>query len=644
MLEEALNYLGRASIIPVGKDKKPLIGWKEYQTRKPTEDEVREWFNKWPDANIGIVTGKISNLVVVDVESGGSIEGLPDTQKCKTGNGGWHFYYEYVEGIDNSARIRPLTDIRGEGGFVVAPPSVTQYQKNGKPQGGKYEWLNHVAVQPLPPIFTQKKSNWKEIIVSPIVQGSRNVDFTAIIGGLLSKFPQDDWESMVWHVVQDQNKSQQTPLPLNELRTTFESIASRERQKRSTGGQIKDITSETTDDELSIRIVLDKCVVHFKAKNIISSLLEATVLTWIEKNTGLTDEIPFHVKIKSDSNKEQWVRILGKAFDRKEDKEVYPWTVVVAKVVHVLEVQINNKKQDFSAPEVQIERCNWLLEPFIQENQINTIFGLGSSGKTLLSLYFSKIIARNTTKRTLFIDFEDTKGGWKDKLVRITSDPPINIDLNSFYYFDSEQIPVASQVDKIKEVIKRHDIKFVIVDSASLATGDSTSEESAAVRLISALKLLKVTVLLIAHQRKTDGDKTPIGSIQYENQSRNVWNIKSTPDDVDFRIIHVACTHTKANNTYLRRNPLGFRIEYTDIDIRIEEESAVAYFQSTFTVKERISQLLKVEGPLDSKSIAEKLGISLPSIKKNLTEGKMGGRNMWVNEGNLWFLPPTIPT
>lgn len=637
ILQEALTYAGRASVIPIGKDKKPLINWKEYQTRKATEQEIKSWFEKWPEANIGIVTGEISNIAVVDVEAGGSIEGLPETLKAKTGNGGWHFYYEYEDGIENAARVRPLTDIRGEGGYVVAPPSVTQYEKDGKPCGGKYEWLEKRTIMPFPPELADIKtrSKWKELIINPIEHGTRNVDFTSIIGGLLSRSTQDEWETLVWPVVVNQNRTQAEPLPERELRTTFNSIASRERRKRSTGGQIKDITSEIKDEEIKIKIMLEKCIVHFKIKNIISNLFEAVAITWIEKTTGLGEEMSFRLKLHSDTNKEQWVRILSKAFDRKEDKEIYPWTIIVAKVSYLVEVEIKNKKQDFIATEIEAKKAEWLLEPFIQEDQINTIFGMGSSGKTLLSLFFAKFIAQDKEANILFIDYEDTAGGWKEKLTRISIYEGMEVNLDNFVYFDSEQIPLADQIDKIKDVVKKRNIKMVIVDSASLATGDSTSDEKATVRLISALKMLRSTILLIAHQRKNDGDKAPIGSIQYENQSRNVWNVKSQPDDKDQKILHCACTHTKANNTFLRREPIGYRIEYTETAINITPESAKSYFSEKFSIKDRIKDLLK-DGGMDCNEIADTLGISTGSANKNLSEGK--AKMMFINRDGKWFI------
>ena len=100
----ALSYLKKGySVIPVKSPqmvrtdlsteeiikqcKVPLIAWKEFQNRRPTEQEVVEWFEMWPEANIGIVTGKISNLVVFDLDSEDAVAyaekqgGFPETAK-----------------------------------------------------------------------------------------------------------------------------------------------------------------------------------------------------------------------------------------------------------------------------------------------------------------------------------------------------------------------------------------------------------------------------------------------------------------------------------------------------------------------------------------------------------------------------------
>lgn len=128
------------SIIPIGyKEKKPTLKWSEYQERRATEDEIAEWFPEGAEQNVGIVTGAISDVVVLDVDSRDALETiqnkhpLPHTPSVKTGKG-WHFYFKHPGWmIKNRAGILPGVDVRGDGGYVVAPDSV-------HPDGQEYTW------------------------------------------------------------------------------------------------------------------------------------------------------------------------------------------------------------------------------------------------------------------------------------------------------------------------------------------------------------------------------------------------------------------------------------------------------------------------------------------------------------------------
>ena len=140
MLNVALEYLNKYhfSVIPLKKDKRPLIKWEEYQKRLPTEKEVREWFTKYPDANIGIVTGQLSGIAVIDVDKIGDYGNImsPMAQTPR----GEHYYFQYEEGITNTVNIfGKKCDVRGEGGYVVAPPSI-----NGN--GKKYKWIRSLSI------------------------------------------------------------------------------------------------------------------------------------------------------------------------------------------------------------------------------------------------------------------------------------------------------------------------------------------------------------------------------------------------------------------------------------------------------------------------------------------------------------------
>jgi hypothetical protein len=95
---------------------------------------IEAWWTRWPDANVAIATGQPSGLVVVDVESKASAPGtacdrfgMPPSATVETPSGGLHVYFEhdFAHGdVRNSAgRVAPGIDVRGSGGYVVAPPS-----------------------------------------------------------------------------------------------------------------------------------------------------------------------------------------------------------------------------------------------------------------------------------------------------------------------------------------------------------------------------------------------------------------------------------------------------------------------------------------------------------------------------------------
>jgi energy-coupling factor transporter ATP-binding protein EcfA2 len=150
--EEIEIYIRKGfSVIPVGHDKRPLIPWSEFQKRKPLNAELLEWFSQ-NAANIAIVTGKISNLTVVDCDTLGAIEKfesmLPENFECpivETPRGGRHYYFDYTPDLYSRNRADDGIDIKSEGGYVLAPPSRTEK--------GVYAWhsiLNLKEIEPPP--------------------------------------------------------------------------------------------------------------------------------------------------------------------------------------------------------------------------------------------------------------------------------------------------------------------------------------------------------------------------------------------------------------------------------------------------------------------------------------------------------------
>lgn len=146
ILSEALGYLNRGfSIIPVhlSKDekgkyqKKPLVKWQDYQQSKATEIDLRRWMSSPTCNGLGIVTGKVSGVVILDIDDPELINNyeIPITPKAKSISGGYHYYFKYPTDIQvsNHQALLPKIDIRADGGFIVAPPSGTDLEHS-------YQW------------------------------------------------------------------------------------------------------------------------------------------------------------------------------------------------------------------------------------------------------------------------------------------------------------------------------------------------------------------------------------------------------------------------------------------------------------------------------------------------------------------------
>lgn len=149
--EAALKYLRRGlSVIPINPTgKKPFVKWKPYQTSLPTEAEINYWWTKWPNANVGIVTGSLSGIVILDVDGVDAmklLEGrdLPPTVSVMTREDRYQYWYRHpgkrIKNFTNILGNDSHVDIRADGGYAVIPPSV--HPETNKP----YRWLNNLSI------------------------------------------------------------------------------------------------------------------------------------------------------------------------------------------------------------------------------------------------------------------------------------------------------------------------------------------------------------------------------------------------------------------------------------------------------------------------------------------------------------------
>lgn len=148
--EAALFYAQQGlAVFPLKPRSKQPATNNGFKAATTDPDRIAEWWDQYPDSNVGIATGKVSGgLVVIDLDidedkGKNGYEVLKDWQRehgalqetamVITGRGGYHYYYRDSGTWRNRTGLYEGVDVRGDGGYVVAPPSV---HENGR----RYEW------------------------------------------------------------------------------------------------------------------------------------------------------------------------------------------------------------------------------------------------------------------------------------------------------------------------------------------------------------------------------------------------------------------------------------------------------------------------------------------------------------------------
>ncbi len=259
-LSAALEYAGIGlKVLPVwAKTKRPCI--RSWQKRATSDSErIRSWWGEFPDASVGILTGRRSNAVVLDIDprNGGNetlekLEAahgsLPDTVEALTGGRGRHLYF-VCPGQLKKGTLADGIDFQAEGAYVVAPPSFHEsgncYQ--WKPGHAPTEcelaelpsWVIELHTNKVGASRVTRKNNEKEISTIPIQEwsprsetepyfvvpeGHRNVTLTSCGGALRSAGCE---EEMIRTLLLIYNKSYSDPsLPTDEVVGIASSIAS----------------------------------------------------------------------------------------------------------------------------------------------------------------------------------------------------------------------------------------------------------------------------------------------------------------------------------------------------------------------------------------------------------------------------------
>jgi Bifunctional DNA primase/polymerase, N-terminal/Primase C terminal 1 (PriCT-1) len=246
LLEAALTWAeaGRP-VFPVGFDKRPLNGSNGLLDATTDRERIERFWRAHPETNMAVRTGRPSGLVVLDVDGQEGADSLheleleygalPETGSVVTPRGGQHFYFQWPGiPIKTLAGIRPGIDIRGDGGYVLVPPSRTR--------DGAYEYDTEAPAAPTPQWLVELTRDrpdgeqpatpppvWVSMLRDGLEHGTRNTGLARLTGHLLRRWIDVDLTREIVHLVNEQRC--RPPLSRREVQRIFDSVAGREAER-----------------------------------------------------------------------------------------------------------------------------------------------------------------------------------------------------------------------------------------------------------------------------------------------------------------------------------------------------------------------------------------------------------------------------
>ncbi len=248
---EKLNW----SVFPLVPNGKNPLTKHGYKDASKDRGQIVEWWNKWPDANIGIPTGMINRFFVLDVDNrhNGHEEleaitdkygPLPETIEAITGrrDGSRHILFKQSEPIQKGKLPGcDGIDLQADGAYIVAPPSVHpdsgkeyMWELSSRPfeveMAEPMEWLLNIIRQPIKIEYQERKSSshWADIM-NGVGEGNRNQSAASLAGHLLRHYVDP---LLVAEVMYLWNTKNNPPLAKDELDKVINSIAAKELTRR----------------------------------------------------------------------------------------------------------------------------------------------------------------------------------------------------------------------------------------------------------------------------------------------------------------------------------------------------------------------------------------------------------------------------
>ncbi len=653
-LEQAISYADKGwRVLALGVNSKIPVKDTELQpngslSATTDKEQIKKLWKLYPKSNIGIATGKESNLTVVDFDE--EMQGIvekhqfspPVTTVVKTPRGG-HVYLPYDPELKQSAGLIEHIDVRNDGGYVVAPGSEVD--------GKEYKFIWDKPLVEWPEIrerleaarseshssgvkgtFTASDSpSWvSEALINGAKSGQRN-DMAARLAGYFRSI--NLAKDIALASMKQFAENCDPPLDYSEMRQALESVW---RYLPSRPSDYKGINLDPAIVDISIA---NKRVFRWPDSDVLMSCDRIT-----DSSNGLncivrfgTSEAPnlygpVRVNLYSASARDALVRQLKQRAERN-------WLAIIDNATALIVDSIDGTENLIDLAGYKPSKLTgWSVRPFVRDGLANMIYGDGGAGKSTIvaAILLSKAIGRPVIPGiyveepgpVMMADWETTPDefyytcnallagvGW----VGPTTHPVL------YRHYGG---PLTDHLHSLQRDISDHEVTLVGVDSIVPASGLDVTDAEAARVYFSAVNELGVASLGITHVAK--GQDLPYGSVYWNNLSRNNWQVQKEETAGDNI---VGAHHKKGNRTGGLHKPLAWNVlwesDTNDNPERITYETVsvhdFAELDKGASAADRIMAYLKTAPEKLPHEVAEALDLKAGTVRTNLRRGTQKG-------------------
>jgi len=605
--------------------------------------QIKAWWDQWPNANIGLATGKESGVIVLDIDKHGGFESLkqledeysplPETPWVMTGGGGEHHFFAYTPGIKNAVGILQGLDLRSDGGYVICPYS-------NHISGHAYEWeasstLTALPLAPLPEYIvrlvkeerkTQKPEVEAAAVLDGVQQGKRDDTLFRYACSLRARgmnpkearllvlaaaqactpaFPDKDAQAKVtqaWryspsvatmllgivsHPPVVQGTSSTYTLTWGE-----DAITARvSRLKEHSNGDISGFLAFTT----TLPGMPPK--IHQAKFNFATSNSRVSLAKVLHQRAPALDQ-------------NRWLGIVESLCDNVIERlqEGVPLTIL-------------------GVEDVDPKPIPYVLKPIVPAYEPTVIFGMPKALKSYLTQYLTVLITLGQSDDSLgllsevepmnclYLDWEDSDDRLRQRFSLLQRGQGLS---KKAIFYQRSYRALADDADRIQALIMKHQIGFIVVDSLGPACGGDLNSPQPAIEFFNALRSFKVSSVITAHQSKNStGQATPFGSIFFHALGRSVWEMIGHQEEGASEA-EAGLFHRWSNLSRLEK-PVGFRFIFDDENgtttIKPQEVGRIPGVRENVTLSGQIYRLLTETGGMTVREIADDLGRPTESIR-----------------------------